>query len=225
MHVNCVLRCCFFFPFVFVCLRLCMGFIVKTIHVILDPNAIHVLFITTMLACVCVFFSWSIIRYSGSLFIDSIYFISIFFMCFFGFCNMNRINIHFIVYLANGTSCNIHCMYSTNFPYLLTYFIDTTQKTRSNKQRIVYGVFIWKRVNELQSNCRSLFNYHSYFLPFPSSVFFLSYYLIKIFNSTKSVVCFFVYTNYSIEVAYWLVSSYCAKIGWIFFLVVIPNDL
>lgn len=63
------------------------------------------------------------------------------------------------------------CMYSTNFPYLLTYFIDTTQKTRNNKRRIVYGVLIWKRVNELQSNCRSLFNYHSYFYPFLSRFF------------------------------------------------------
>lgn len=88
-----------------------MGFIVKTIHVILDPNAIHVLFTTTMLACVCVcvFFPgqlsgipdhYSLIQFTSSLF---------FHVFFFGFCNMNRINIHFIVYLANGTCCNVDC--------------------------------------------------------------------------------------------------------------------
>lgn len=65
----------------FVCLCLCMGFIVKTIHVILDPNTILVLFTTTMLACVCVFFPgqlsgipdrYSLIQFTSSLFFSCV---------------------------------------------------------------------------------------------------------------------------------------------------------
>lgn len=125
-----------------------------------------------------------------------------FFFGFFGFCNMNRINIHFIVYFANGGTLHrkryAETLISHTF-WLVSAWCEIGKACGAMKQTqlqatnpICYGVSIRQRINELPSNSVGLFliTIHAFYSFLP--LFFLSNYILLRFSAqTNSAVLFF----------------------------------